>query len=84
MAAEQAMWHVNDVVTYDAMRELSSSVQAHLLDRERDGDGTARDELLEIRRATLAVDGYDRAAIEAFSEQLQRRDAELARVADGR
>lgn len=84
MAAEQAMWHVNDVVAYDAMRELSVNVQSHLLDRERDGDGSARAELLEIRRATLAVDGYDRDAVDAFSQQLQRRDAELARVADGR
>lgn len=83
MAAEQAMWHVNDVVAYDAMRELSASVQAHLLDRERDGDGTARAELLEIRRMTLAVNGYDRAAVDAVSQQLHRRDVELTRVADG-
>ena len=83
MAAEQAMWHVNDVVAYDAMRELSASVQAHLLDREREGDGTARAELLEIRRLTLAVDGYDRTAVDEFSQRLQRRDVELTRVADG-
>ena len=77
-------WLVNDVVAYDAMRELSGSVQAHLLDRERNGDRGARAELLEIRRATLAVDGFDRAGVDAFSAQLQRRDTELAQSADGR
>jgi len=60
------------------------SVQAHLLDRERHGDRAARTELLEIRRATLAVDGFDRAAVDAFSAQLQRRDTDLAQSADGR
>jgi hypothetical protein len=89
MAAEQPTtghptWLVNDVVAYDAMRELSGSVQAHLLDRERHGDRAARAELLEIRRATLAVDGFDRAAVDAFSAQLRRRNTELAQSTDGR
>lgn len=89
MAAERTptghtTWLVNDVVAYDAMRELSGSVQSRLLDRERRGDRGARAELLEIRRATLAVDGFDRAAVDAFSAQLQRRDTELAESVDGR
>ncbi|HRP99125.1 MAG TPA: hypothetical protein PK781_01545 [Terrimesophilobacter sp.] len=77
MTVEQAMWHINDVVAYDAMRELSSNVQALLLGRQRDGDPTAHVELLELRRTTLAVDGYDRAAVDAFAQQLRVRADDL-------
>jgi hypothetical protein len=83
MAAQQSMWHVNDVVAYDVMRELSSSVQARLLDRARGGDAAARAELLEVRHATLDLDGYDRASVDSYTQQLQRRDAELARADSG-
>lgn len=83
MAARQSMWHVNDVVAYDVMRELSSSVQARLLDRIRAGDESARTELLEVRRTTRAVDGYDRSVVDAFTQQLQGRDTELAQAAPG-
>ena len=81
MVAEQSTWHVNDVVAYDLMRELSNSVQAHLLDLVRQGDPAAAGSLSEIRRATFAVDGYDRAAVDAYAHQLQQRDTELARSA---
>lgn len=80
MAAQQSMWHVNDVVAYDVMRELSSSVQARLLDRVRAGDDSARAELLEVRQSTLHLDGYDRASVDVYTQQLQLRDAELARM----
>lgn len=83
MAAQQSMWHVNDVVAHDAMRELSSSVQARLLDRVRGGDESARTELLEVRHNTLRLDGYDRASVDAYTQQLQLRDAELARADSG-
>ncbi|MBO1740734.1 hypothetical protein [Leifsonia sp. TF02-11] len=84
MAAEQSSWHVNDVVAYDLMRELSSTVQSRLVENRRRGDAAAHDELLEVRGATLAIDGYDRAAVDAYTQQLQRRDAQLAQaVADG-
>lgn len=83
MAARQSMWHVNDVVAYDVMRELSSSVQARLLDRVRVGDDSARAELLEVRRNTLHLDGYDRASVDAYTQQLQLRDSELARADPG-
>jgi hypothetical protein len=81
MVAEQSMWHVNDVVAYDLMRELSSSVQARLLVLVGQGDPIASDDLSKVRRATLAVDGYDRAAVDAYAQQLQERDAELAQSA---
>jgi len=83
MAVEQSMWRVNDIVAYDVMRELSASVQARLIDRVRHGDESARTELLEVRRITLAVDGYDRPAVDAFTQQIQARDTELAQAAPG-
>jgi hypothetical protein len=83
MVSKQSTWHVNDVVAYDLMRELSSSVQARLLDLVREGDSSAAQALIEVRRTTLAVDGYDRGAVDAYAQTLQQRDAELARsVAD--
>jgi hypothetical protein len=81
MATQQAKWRVNDVVAYDLMRELASSVQAHLIDQIRRGDTSARNELLQTRRGTLAVNGYDRAAVDAHTQQLQQRDTELAAAA---
>ena len=83
MAGEPSMWRVNDIVAYDVMRELSASVQARLIERVRDGDPSARTELLDVRRITLAVDGYDRTAVDAFSQQIQARDTELAQAAPG-
>ena len=83
MAAQQSMWHVNDVVAYDVMREISSSVQARLLDRVRAGDDSARTELLEVRHDTLHLDGYDRASVDAYTQQLQLRDRELAGADSG-
>ena len=83
MAAQQSMWHVNDVVAYDVMREVSGNVQARLIDRVRGGDEFARAELLEVRQHTLRIDGYDRASVEAYTQQLQLREAELARVDSG-
>jgi hypothetical protein len=81
MAVEQSMWRVNDIVAYDVMRELANSVQARLVERVREGDESARAEQLEVRRTTNAVDGYDRAAVERYTEQLQVREAELAAAA---
>lgn len=83
MAAQQSMWRVNDIVAYDVMRELSNSVQARLLERVRHGDQSAQAELLDVRRKTIAVDGYDRAAVDLHAQQLQLRDAELTLAASG-
>lgn len=81
MAAEQSTWRVNDIVAYDLMRELANSLQARLLERVRQGDEAAQAEMLDVRRSTNAVDGYDRAAVEMYTQQLQSRDAELAAAA---
>lgn len=78
MAVQQSMWRVNDIVAYDVMRELANSVQARLVEKVRQGDESARAELIEVRRATSALDGFDRAAVDRYTQQLHLRDAELA------
>lgn len=78
MAVQDSMWRVNDIVAYDLMRELSSSLQARLVERVSQGDEPARAELLDVRRATCSIDGYDRAAVDLYAQQLQLREAELA------
>lgn len=83
MAVAQSTWHVNDIVAYDLMREISGSVQGHLVQRIRQGDQTALAELLAVRRSTNAVDGYDRAAVDHYAQQLRVRDGELAVAAHG-
>jgi hypothetical protein len=83
MAVQQSMWHVNDIVAYDLMRELSASLQAHLVERIRQGDKSAPAELLDVRHATNSVDGYDRAAVDQYTQQLRVRDEELAAAAHG-
>lgn len=83
MAVEQSTWHVNDIVAYDLMREISGSLQARLVERIRQGDKSARAELLEVRRTTNAVDGYDRAAVDQYTQQLRLRDADFAVAAHG-
>ena len=83
MAAPQSMWHVNDVVAYDVMRELSISVQARLVERLRGGDDAARTELLGVRHDTLQLDGYDRVRVDSYTQQLQQRDDDLARADHG-
>lgn len=78
MAAAPFAWHVNDVVAYDLMREAATRVQALLIDARSD---SAAEELLQVRRATLAIDGFDRAAIDAHTKTLERREHQLVQAA---
>lgn len=81
---EQSAWHVNDVVAYDLMREAANTVQAHLIERARAGDTTAITELADVRRTTLAIDGYDRDAVDEHTRLLRQRETELSSpAADG-
>lgn len=78
MAAAPFAWHVNDVVAYDLMREAATRVQALLIAAHHD---SAADEMLEVRRATLAIDGFDRAAVDAHIKTLEQRERQLAQLA---
>ncbi|MGC5224209.1 hypothetical protein ACPW96_16700 [Micromonospora sp. DT81.3] len=77
-------WRVNDVVAYDAMLEVAGTLTALLLNIARAGGDdalTARRELAEVRHAVLAVDGYDRAAVEALATRLRARIGDLSGAA---
>ena len=81
MPSSGSAWRANDVVAYDAMREAANTVIALLL---RVADSAAIDdtgavvEAAAIRQQTFHVDGYDRAAVDAFRERLEDRIVELS------
>lgn len=62
-AKQAAKWRVGDAVAFEQMRQLSALVVSHLLI-----DDPTR--ASEIRRTTLRVDGFDRAAIDARAREL--------------
>lgn len=77
-------WRVNDVVAYDVMLEVAGSLSALLLKVARAGGDDAsasRQELDEVRRVVLAVDGYDRGAVEALAGRLRARISGLSGAA---
>lgn len=74
--AQASAWRVNDAVAMDAMREDSATLVALLLSIARSGGpnaATAREELSEIRRDVLSVDGFDRRTVDALSVQFRER-----------
>jgi len=81
MNTETPRWRVNDTVAYDVMRETATALQAQLLELARtDNDAaveTTRAEAAAIRDDVFAVDGYDRAAIDAQTKRFTARLAEL-------
>ncbi|MGX5769751.1 hypothetical protein ACWKWN_03255 [Microbacterium trichothecenolyticum] len=80
MPGATSPWRVNDVVTYDRMRDAATTLSALLLtianangpDAEQ-----ARVEQGEWRREVAAVDGYDRAAVTDLAERMAQRIREL-------
>ncbi|MDR7113755.1 uncharacterized protein YbaA (DUF1428 family) [Microbacterium trichothecenolyticum] len=80
MPGATSPWRVNDVVAYDRMREAAVTVFAELhavTRRDAFGADAARQELVELRRAVLTVDAYDRAAV---ADLARRIDAVLQRL----
>ncbi|WP_396655634.1 hypothetical protein [Microbacterium sp.] len=82
--AENSPWRVNDVVTYERMREAASALTALLLqaiDRDPRHADEVRREIIERRREVLSTDGYDRASVVALSERIDARIRELSGAA---
>lgn len=80
MTASRSAWRANDVVAYDGLRAACNTAVA-LLIRLSNEDAIRRIEALSeaatIRRQTLEVDGFDRAATDAARASLDARIAEL-------
>ncbi|MDQ7876579.1 hypothetical protein Q9R08_01175 [Microbacterium sp. QXD-8] len=80
MPGATSPWRVNDVVTYDRVRDAATTLSALLLTIANDGGAVvepARVELADWRREVAAVDGYDRAAVTDLAERIDRRIREL-------
>ncbi|MGC5173339.1 hypothetical protein ACLQ2Q_22075 [Microbacterium sp. DT81.1] len=78
--ANLSAWRVNDVVAYEVMREVAGTLTAHLWNVARSGGERAVDarrELAQVRSELLAVDGYDRRAVDALTARLRARTPEL-------
>lgn len=81
MADERSAWRVNDIVTYEAVREAASAAIAAVLRLAADGallHQRAVAEASAIRRELLDVDAYDRSALDAALERFRDRAAEYS------
>lgn len=74
MRAARSEWRMSDAVAYDTMRARLNDTTARLLATARvdsdTGDAT-RVEVTGLRRDALAVDGFNRAAVDAFLGRLE-------------
>jgi hypothetical protein len=84
--AQTSSWRVSDAVAYDLMRADAAALCRLLLDLTSRGGSApeeASSELVAVRRATVAVDGYDRRAVDDAAARFRARATELAGELDG-
>lgn len=75
-ARASAPWRPDDIVAYEEMRDLAVHLQTRLIATARQhgaGADAARQEAATVRRAILAVDGFDRKAVDAHTRTLALR-----------
>lgn len=72
MSRTTSPWRVNDVVAYDRMRDIATTVFALL------HAASQPEELANLRRDVFTVDAYDRSAVDALTALLQIRLRELS------
>ena len=83
-AQPRSAWRPDDIVAYEEMRDLAVEAQTLLIAKARDGGARAEDARVEasrLRRETLAVDGFDRKAVDDQTRRLAQRLIELRREA---
>lgn len=76
-------WRTNDTVAYDKMQERHTMLTHLLVNNARsaaDPDAAAglRAEMIRWKDDTLAVDGYDRQAIDTHAARIETRIQELS------
>jgi len=74
---------VNDVVAYDAMKEVATTLTALLFasgDHGSAGSDSVRAELADLRQDVLTVDGYDRGAVAELAVRIRDRVTQLRRA----
>ena len=79
--AEVPAWRTNDVVAYDAMRDSATTLTALVLHSSNSGTPTGHkvpDDIAQLRKDVLEVEGYDRAAVAELAARIRSRIAELS------
>ena len=69
-------WRPDDIVAYEEMRDLAVETQTLLIAKARRGGAGAEDaraEATRLRRETVAVDGFDRKAVDDQTRRLALR-----------
>ena len=77
MAAGPSAWRVNDAIAYDEMRERASALASQLLQRAQQGVASP-DSVVRLRAQANAVDGFDRAAVDRLTAELESRGSNVA------
>ena len=77
MAAGPSAWRVNDAIAYDEMRDRASSLASQLLQRAQQ-DSAPLDSVINLRAQANAVDGFDRAAVDRLTAELESRSSNAA------
>lgn len=81
MADERSAWRANDIVAYDAVREAANLAIAAVLRLADEGailHDRAVAEASVILRELLAVDAFDRPALDSLLERFRKRAAEYS------
>lgn len=79
-ARTRSAWRPDDIVAYEEMRDIAISVQTILIAHARQDNARetgARAEAARVRRETLAIDGFDRKAVDGQTRRLALRLVEL-------
>lgn len=77
MAAGPSAWRVNDAIAYDEMRDRASALASQLLRRAQQS-GASLGSVISLRAQVNAVDGFDRAAVDLLTAELESRGSNVA------
>lgn len=79
MRRTRSAWRPDDIVAYEEMRDLAVAAQDILIARARRdvSQAAARTEAARLRHETLAIDGFDRKAVDEHTRRLALRLTEL-------
>lgn len=77
MAAGPSAWRVNDAIAYDEMRDRAIALASQLLQRAQQGSASL-DSVISLRVQANAVDGFDRAAVDRLTVELESRSSNVA------
>ena len=77
MGAGPSAWRVNDAIAYDEMRNRASALASQIVQQAQQG-GASLDAVISLRAQSNAVDGFDRAAVDRLTAELESRGSNVA------